>query len=257
MSLSRFISPLAALLVAIAPGTRAADPMDWKDRIEQAIAAPNAEARQRQAEYHQYLVESGRDDGETLEEHLDRFVQPAKISGPADPADIDRLRTLSPLPLPDELLQFYRSAGGFDGGRPFSGTHVPSPTELLTMHRSKRPYERIRSIGLVDMIRASWGNDRFEFEAGSGEGLSEQQITALNSAYAVAGWRPREDGEAFEYLYFDAAGRFDILHYHQDDFETLYEDDLVPMVAGRAATLSFRLAIERWLTEPLDPDEDE
>lgn len=221
--------------------------MLWKEHIETAVASANARERQRRVDYHRYLVESGRDGGTSLEAHIERYADYAKVAPPASDSDIAALGDISPLPLPSDLIDFYRSAGGFRGGYRFAEAHIPSPAELLAAHRSSAHAEHLRSMGLTDMIRSSWGNDLPEFEHGS--------LSRLNKTHVVIGWRILDLGEAREYLYFDGSGRFDILMYHQDDFGLLHEDHLQPMIGGRIATLSFRDALDRWLVPVQFDDE--
>ncbi|MND08083.1 hypothetical protein D3C83_304770 [compost metagenome] len=63
-----------------------------------------------------------------------------------------------------------------------------------------------------------------------------------------------EEGEGYEYLYFDGKGRFGTLHYHQDAFDELYEDDLKPMLAGRPAPDTFDEALLKLLKGAESPD---
>ena len=87
-------------------------------------------------------------------------------------------------------------------------------------------------MGLVDMIRWSWGNDRFEFDPASGDGLTQIEVDSLNAQYSVIGWHDVFEGEGHEYLVFDRSGAFAILPYHQDAFDELYKDSLRPMLGG-------------------------
>lgn len=44
-------------------------------------------------------------------------------------------------------------------------------------------------MGLVHMVLWAWGNDRFEFDPGSQEGLDQPSVDALNAKYGIIGWR--------------------------------------------------------------------
>ena len=99
-------------------------------------------------------------------------------------------------------------------------------------------------MGLVHMVRWAWGNDRFEFDPASGEGLDQTRVDALNANYAVIGWRVVDDGEAHEFLYLDRHGGFGRLFFHQDAFDGLLADDLDPMVTdARPAPGRFETAL--------------
>jgi hypothetical protein len=136
------------------------------------------------------------------------------------------------VPLPPELLDFYRMAGGFRGGARLQDAVVHAPAGLL--RASERPagqWDALRSMGLAHMVMWAWGNDRFEFDPNSGDGLDQAAVDALNANYAVIGWRMIEDGEAHEYIYFDRHGGFGRLFFHQDAFDELFADHLEPMVS--------------------------
>lgn len=186
------------------------------------------ELRERR-DYHAYLKSRG-DDSETLDEHIARFASLARLDPPAAEEDLARLQSICPVPLPAQLLAFYRTAGGFHGGKRLQDAVIHAPADLL--RASQRPagqWDALRSMGLVHMVLWAWGNDRFEFDPGSGEGLDQASVDALNANYAVIGWRVMDDGEAHEFIYLDRHGGFGRLYFHQDAFDELLAE-LNPMV---------------------------
>ncbi|HSW03445.1 hypothetical protein [Aquabacterium sp.] len=195
----------------------------------QAERANALELRERR-DYHAYLKARG-DDSETLEEHVARYASLAWLGQPAVEHDLVRLQAICPVPLPAALLSFYRTAAGFRGGGRLQDAVIHAPADLL--RASELPagqWDALRSMGLVHMVLRAWGNDRFEFDPDSQEGLDRPSVDALNTNYAIIGWRVMDDGEAHEFLYFDRQGRFGRLFYHQDAFDELLADHLLPMV---------------------------
>ena len=181
-------------------------------------------------EYHAYLASRG-DRSETLEEHIDKYASLARLGPPVPEDELARLQAICPVPLPADLLAFYRVAAGFRGGSRLQDAVLHSPADLL--RASERPagqWDALGSLGLVHMVRWAWGNDRSEFDPDSGEGLDQAAVDALNANYAVIGWRMIEEGEAHEFIYFDRQGGFGRLFFHQDGFDELLADDLQPMV---------------------------
>ena len=204
--------------------------MDPIDLMRAQAARVNALELAERRDYHAYLQSRG-DRSETLEEHIDKYASLARLGSPATDDELARLQAICPVPLPPELLAFYRTAGGFEGGTRLQDALIHAPADLLRV--SARPagqWDALPSMGLVHMVRWAWGNDRFEFDPDSGEGLDQAGVDALNANYAVIGWRVLEEGEAHEFIYFDRHGGFGRLHFHQDAFDELLADDLEPMV---------------------------
>ena len=139
--------------------------------------------------------------------------------GPAAEDAIARLRALEPRPLPAELEEFYRRFGGL-GNQDNTESHcmeLPGPAALADGLAQADEWQRIRSLGLVDVIVHSWGNDRPEFEPGAN--FQQPELDALNARYRCFGWyRTDTVGESAWYVYADEAGRFGALYYDQDGF---------------------------------------
>ena len=168
--------------------------------------------------------------------------------------EIARLQALTPVPLPPDLLDFYRYIGGLRGNSGLQDAVLHTPADLLAAAALPAgQWDTLRSLGLVDMILWSWGNDRFEFDPASGEGLKQQHVDTLNANYAAFGWRVLEDGEAFEYLYFDRQGRFGRVFYHQDAFGEVVEDHLRPMLKLRPAPADFDTTIREFMAAASGP----
>lgn len=138
---------------------------------------------------------------------------------PATDEEIARLETLAGFPLPAELADFYREFGSLKN-RLQDDSHcfwIPSASELVA--RVQDPdWNPARSLGLIEMIRAYWGNDRSEFD--EGRHFDAAQIGALNDGYQCFGWYLGEDiYEGAHFLFFDRNGQIGSLYYHQDLFD--------------------------------------
>ncbi len=193
----------------------------------------NADELATREEYYAYLLTQG-DDTDTLEAHVAKYASFVKLGAPASEQSIEALQKMSGPTLPDSLLHFYRTIGSIHGGNQLKGLVLHSP-ETLVMKSAPNPAQRwdcVASMGLVDMIRWSWGNDRFEFDPASGDGLTQVEVDSLNAQYSVIGWYTVLEGEGHEYLLFDRHGAFATLFYHQDAFDELYADSLRPMLGG-------------------------
>ena len=184
-------------------------------------------------DYYAYLLTQG-DDTDTLEAHVAKYASFVKLGTPASEQSIEALRKMSGPTLPDSLLHFYRSVGSIHGGDQLKGLvlHSPETVVLKRAPNPESPWDSVASMGLVDMIRWSWGNDRFEFDPASGDGLTQKEVDELNAQYSVIGWYTVLEGEGCEYLIFDRRGAFATLFYHQDAFDELYADALRPMLGG-------------------------
>jgi hypothetical protein len=218
----------------------------------------NALERVEREEHYAYLQSRGEAD-ESFEDYMAKYASLARLATPASETLLVALQGRSAVPLPESLLDFYRGAGGFRGGNRLQGLIIHDAEIVVTKcaPNPQEPWDCLRSMGLIDMILWSWGNDRFEFKPESGDGLSAAEVAMLNHNYSIAGWRPVEEGEGFQYLYFDRDGRFDILHYHQDAFDELYAESLRPMLQQSLATLTFDEAMAALLASAAKSDWDD
>lgn len=151
-------------------------------------------------------------------QHADNFSWFELVTGsPASADQLAQLQARCGLPIPPELQRFYRELGSVRAKESLSECYlrIPSVASLLQGLAAPNTWARRPSLGLVDAIVHSWGNDRPEFAPG--KFFSADQLKALNAQYIGFGlYRP--DLERAHYLYFDAQGRFGALFYDQDDF---------------------------------------
>ncbi|QWP74621.1 hypothetical protein J5226_13030 [Lysobacter sp. K5869] len=168
--------------------------------------------------------------------------------GPAAEADLARLREREPRPLPAELEAFYRRFGGLHNHHNTEShcLELPAPAALAEGLERADEWQRIRSLGLVDVIVHSWGNDRYEFEPG--EAFAQAELDALNAGYRCFGWyRTDTVSESAWYVYADAQERFGALYYDQDGFGHV-ERSLRAMLAASPA----RQSLEEVLCEGVE-----
>jgi hypothetical protein len=186
------------------------------DEIFQAIDRINAAEIARRRDYYAYLTNREPQE-ETLEEHVEKYAALVRTGGAASPEQIRELEAAQSTRLPGELQDFYRTLGKLQ--RPHH-LEIFAVAELGEM----------RSMGLIDMMNACWGYGRFEFDPAEGL-MSQEMIDALNAAYKCAGWVWSDRGEeGHDYIWFDRDGRFGTTFFHQDEFDELYEESLVPML---------------------------
>ena len=152
------------------------------------------------------------------------------------PDQIARLEELAGA-LPEELKRFYLDIGALDNVRNsecycMSMLTVAELVEGLAYNGDYK-YKKLDSLGLADMMRFSWGNDRPEFT--NGRCFTPDQLTYINHHYRCFGWYRTDDGlEAAHYMYFDQAGKFGALLYHQDTIDRMQEAFSKMMVASPA-----------------------
>lgn len=104
--------------------------MDLLELLRAQADRVNAIELRERRDYHAYLKSRG-DDSETLDEHIARFASLARLDPPAAEEDLARLQSICPVPLSAELLAFYRTAGGFHGGRRLQDAVIHAPADLL------------------------------------------------------------------------------------------------------------------------------
>jgi hypothetical protein len=187
--------------------------------------------------YYAYLQTQG-PQSESFEEHLEEHAFLARFSGPATAEAIRELEALAGVAFPAELWELYGSLGGLRvHNRVAFGIELLSVPQLLHGLRSQVRWEHYRSLGLVDMMSASWCNDRPELEPEAGF-LDAEEIAGLNDAYTCIGWIPDGYCEGYRYIYFDRAGAFATLDSHQDTLATLCSEHLRPMLGRSPAAES-------------------
>jgi hypothetical protein len=136
--------------------------------------------------------------------------------------------------LPEALKDFYMTLGGLqnkNNEESYCITIFSIPEMLETLKTEELTTNF--SLGIIDMILFSWGNDRYEFA--DGEFFSKEQKDFLNTQYKCFGWyRTDTVLDCAYYLYFDANGNFGALCYDQDMFEEVQED-LIKMLENSLA----------------------
>jgi hypothetical protein len=149
--------------------------------------------------------------------------------------------------LPNDLRSFYQDMGSLLSEDFESNCiEIKSLPKILYHLTHDEWHRKLNSMGLIDYIKYSWGNDRFEFD----EYLSADFIEAINSNYKGFGlWRSFEILEAAHYFYFDKNGKFGTVYYHQDVFDDLVDAQLKPMLEQSQATQTLEQVIEEALIE--------
>lgn len=132
---------------------------------------------------------------------------------------IKLLENLQSTDLPTELESFYKTFGGLvnkDNEESYC-FNLPTIEELIAKINSNES-NKIKSLGIIDMVNNSWGNGRSELN--DGKHLTADQVKFLNENYKCIGWY-RDDTilESAYYIYFDKKGAFGEVFYDQDDFE--------------------------------------
>jgi hypothetical protein len=199
----------------------------------------NAEELDRRRDDYAYLKQQRRA-GATLQDHLDRPASFARFGDAADEALIESVR----------VPGFLRQHGSFKGDDALKALSVWPLGEMQRLSADDTAqWQRVRSRGLVDAIRWTWGNDRPDLEPGRAHAvISVEQAGSLDSRYTVIGrWTcPRLEGSG--HLYFDGEGRSGIFHYHQD------ESPVHRLSGDSPARMTWDKLMNAALTEVLDPD---
>lgn len=160
--------------------------------------------------------------------------------------DICQLEARTHAIIPKDLKDFYQIIGGVksDSLNENNCIDIFPVNYLLDKLDATESWSKIRSLGILDMILFSWGNDRYEILE-----LDNEMIEYLNSQYTSFGWFRTDDNlESATYLYFDKKGHFGSIPYHQDDFDDLLTCYLTPLMTQSLAIQTF----EELIVESLD-----
>lgn len=156
---------------------------------------------------------------------------------------------MQPRPLPAELEAFYGRFGGLEN-RDNAESYcldLPGPGALADALEPPDAQQRTRSLGLVDRIVHSWGNDRFEFAPG--EACAQAELDALNAGYRCFGWYCTDTVSVrARYVYAHAEDRFGALYYDPDGFgsvERALRGVLVASTARQSLEEVLREGVER------------
>ncbi len=190
----------------------------------------NQAARDACSGYYTYLIERA-PQKDSLEEFVERNGKTITIGPVATQEEVQELADFFPGRFPQELQTFFLNIGGlrlapleFYSARNLLD-FLSDPSDLAGTPASSMP----KSLGLLDMIKLSWGNDRFEFDAANGL-IQQTDVDSLNSRYACIGWFSAADCDECEsntYVFFNQAGDFGTVFYHQDAFDELWAGSLL------------------------------
>jgi len=163
---------------------------------------------------------------------------------PASTEQLSKLSSFFETEMPTALQTFYQQTGGIWNQSEDYHISIPSVFILLEELKTEQNFDKRYSMGLIDAIKHSWGNDRPEFNH-----ISQTKIDYINTNYKCIGlyrydWQLEE---AF-YIYFDDNHQFGLVRYHQDEFDELWDEHLTPMLTKTQADKPF----EQLLIEILD-----
>ena len=153
---------------------------------------------------------------------VDDYCQFAVVK-PAMQDELKELEERIGLPIPKELVNFYKKFGGLRNIRQSEAYcfAIDEPSTLIKIKQGIRSarldsFGLLPSFGLVDMMTYSWANDRPEFQ--EYKYLSKEQTSEKNSRYKCFGWYRDEDIlDGAYYLYFDDCQSFGALYYNQNN----------------------------------------
>ena len=171
------------------------------DEILDFVTKFNNAEIERRREYYAYLC-SREPQAETFVEHVEKYGNYIRTGEMATDEQITALEERVSVRFPDESRQFFRTIGRLHSNYPEEGQITLHSVSELTAYLntpSDRPYQVLRSLGLIDMIKLCWGNDRFEFEPRNGY-VTQAEIDRINAEYACIGWLCADLGlEAHEF----------------------------------------------------------
>lgn len=194
-------------------------------------------------EYNKYVKALGKS-----EDMDDYYAARLTFEDAANDAQINELAEYFHIPVPQDLVDFYKSYGSLipakDAAHEDCVIKVFSPAYLLKKLKEPEKWGKCRSLGLIDMIRFSWG-ERDEFN----EYISKEMRLSVNDQYQCIGWYRLDWGlEEAYYIYFDKSGNFGAVRYHQDEFNELM-DQLKELLKGNGAVFSLENLLQKALQE--------
>lgn len=208
-------------------------------------------------DYYAYLLESGDEDHESFDDFLREFGGLNDFTKVATDDQIEQFEDQFAIKLPEELKIFYQHAGSLYGtaSKP---CRFFSISELeYHLDSSRKRYEHLRSMGLLNMLEFIWGNNKDDFSPASGN-LTQDQIDYLNQHYTAIGYIPVDDN-ANVAIYFDRQHRFGTVWYHQDNAVVYkdYLDVLLEKSQAQYGLCQLLAVIPFILTNPLFEEEQE
>jgi len=120
-----------------------------RDYLLNFIRSENAEVRQFQTQYYQYLLDVDKTDGLSMEQHLHQFGHAFVDPTPASNEQLTTLETSFGIKLPNDLITFYQTIGmvaGTDASQAMI-FHVHSCKDLLRFFNTDKAYEQLHSLG--------------------------------------------------------------------------------------------------------------
>lgn len=142
--------------------------------------------------------------------------------------EIQELTSYFSLPLPQELITFYKTVGGIESDETF---RISSAENLIRYMKQRTSFSH-NSAGIIDMIIAFWANDRPELQ--EYKLLTEEQTQKINEAFPCIGWMMSEEdiNESGEYVIFDKNGTFANIYCHQDNIKATTNELLKHLETG-------------------------
>ena len=164
------------------------------------------------------------------------------IRTPAQENEINAVLKHFEMTAPADLIQFYREFGGITSyNGEYLSIDIDTPERILRSLQAENQWFKLRSLGLIDYIKFTWGNDRPEFDF-----VPQEEIDFINKNYRCIGmYRYTWGLEEAHYLYFDCQGKFGEVRYHQDSFDALWSEHLDNMLEKSQATESLEEIIVR------------
>ncbi|ABQ03661.1 SMI1/KNR4 family protein [Flavobacterium johnsoniae] len=146
----------------------------------------------------------------------------------ASDEEIQELTSYFSLPLPQELITFYKTVGGIESDETF---RISSAENLIRYMKQRTAFSH-NSAGIIDMIIAFWANDRPELQ--EYKLLTEEQTQKINEAFPCIGWMMSEEdiNESGEYVIFDKNGNFANIYCHQDNIKAATNELLKHLETG-------------------------
>ncbi len=151
---------------------------------------------------------------------------------PASEVMISKIQGYYKTKIPISLRWFYREIGGITGNSNEFVMNIENIPYLLKKLNEPNKWFKCDSLGFVDYLRFLWGNDRPEFES-----FDPEKVAYLNENYRCFGHYRFSCGltEA-NILYFDKAGKFGEVRYHEKEFENVWTEFLNDMLVASPAS---------------------
>ncbi len=153
------------------------------------------------------------------------------VSGPATEVQLKQIQKYYGISIPMSLRWFYREIGSISGDADEFVLNIEPVSFLLKKLNEPNKWFKCDSLGIVDYLRFLWGNDRPEFDA-----FDQEKIRFLNENYKCFGhYRFSCAQTEANLLYFDRAGRFGEVRYHEKEFENVWNEFFNDMLVSSQA----------------------